>query len=157
MLQLTFNEARCQELYRELQLTKPVEIRVYNRVRKDRKTGRFSYMGQLLSESSWTPEVHQVVVEAGMHEHLSGLKLKQQLVMTFLHECQHAHQHEHWTPEQWAAELSTPYAQKPSELDAEGFAKMNWRRYSDVLTVKRVTANSRFGKLSAAAERAKNG
>lgn len=157
MLQITFNDERCKELYRELGLKKEVRIRVYNRPRRDRRTGQMVYMGQLLSESSWTPEVHQVVVEAGNHEKLTGLELKKQVVMTYLHECRHAHQHEHWPPEKWAAELALPYARRPSEIDAESWAKANWREWADVLTIRRVTSTSRFGKLSAAAERAKNG
>ena len=154
MLSIEFNKERCQELYKELGLKKPVAIRVYNRVRRT-KDGRARYMGQLLSDSSWTPDIHQVVIEAGEHEHLSGLPLKEQMVITFLHECRHAHQHEYWKPEQWASELLIPYEAKPSEKDAEGWAKINWRIWTDVLTVRRITKHSRFGKLSAAQEAAK--
>lgn len=153
MLRIIFNHERCQELYRELGLKKPVEIRVYNRTLK--LNGVHSVMGQRLSEGSWTPDIHQVIVEAGMHENLSGLELKKQLVMTFVHEVRHCHQYEYWTSVQWAKEIGLSYTARPSERDAEGWAKEHWREWQDVLSVSRIATNRRFGKLSAAAERSK--
>jgi hypothetical protein len=156
VLNIKFNDERCRELYRELGLKKPVQIRVYNRTRKGAKPGEF-ITGEALNERrSWTYDTtHQLVIEGGELERFEGLKLKREVIVTFLHEARHLHQNDHWDPARKLIEASIDYRARPSEKDAEGWALANWRRYSDILTVKRNTTNSRFGKLSQAAERAK--
>lgn len=98
---------------------------------------------------------HLCEIELDAIERLPVTRRKYQLIFTLLHEFRHHHQDDHWDLAKVVADKMVPYEIRPSEIDANTWAKQNYATYSDILTFRTTTPNSRFGKLSAAAERAK--
>ena len=61
-----------------------------------------------------------------------------ELIDTILHELRHIVQFEKWPADKWNAEIVTPYDQKPSEIDAEKWAKANRPEYKSIAKIRRV-------------------
>lgn len=139
-IKATINEARYRELCESMGLTKPPRIRILpGKVANGVRThGTMDF-------AAWTVRLN-VGVDSDAIEKLRFIQ--SEAVATLLHELRHAFQHLTWSKERWAAEAKTEYFAKPSEKDAEDFARVNQGKYIGLVQIRRVQHGSGFSKLA---------
>lgn len=80
--------------------------------------------------------------------------VKNEILVTLLHEFRHAHQQENWSAKELEADASLPYGLKRTEKDAEQWANANRENWRGLFAIKPVSG-SKLGRLSAAEGRAR--
>lgn len=103
-------------------------------------------------EAQKTPPCIYIYLCIEQYDHARFRDVHNELIDTILHELRHLYQFKTWPQEKWISEVGTPYEAKPSEIDAERWAKKNRSEYKRIAKIRRVY-RSNLGRIDAAQAR----